>query len=69
MIKIRKGTEKRNTNHFASHDTYFPFQQETSDKNIFYNARQLHFYAAVQNQVQSQERSVFIYHNTILRIP
>ena len=34
MMKIRKSSEKCNTKHFASHDAYFPFQQEIPDKNV-----------------------------------
>ena len=43
--------EKGNAHHFGSYDTYFPFQQEIPNKNIFYNVflRQLDFSAKVQN--------------------
>ena len=64
-MKISKWDEKGNAHHFGSYDTYFPFQQEIPNKNIFYNVflRQLDFLAKVQNYVQSQKTSVFIYHN------
>ena len=45
-MKISEWDEKGNAHHFGSYDTYFPFQQESPNKNVFYNVflRQLDFF-------------------------
>ena len=50
-MKISEWDEKGNAHHFGSYDTYFPFQQEISNKNMFYNvfSREMDFSANVQN--------------------
>ena len=66
-MKIRKWGEKVNANHFASHDTHFPFQQEIPNKNIFYSVflGQLFFScnSSKLSPVSRDIQSVFIYCN------